>query len=275
MDKLLEMLGVQKLDEAAQKEIKEKLTLVIEVKAKELSAEVLVEEKEKLVEDYEKKFDEYKDEITSKFSDFVDSIFEEELTIPEKVLEFAAKGELYHDLIEQFKIRLSVDEGLLDEEVKSLLKEAKEEIVKLRTDMNKTIDENLTIKSDASEMAAQLYLFEKCEGLTNEQKKKVFTILEGIKDKDEIDKKFTIVLEQDDDEDDDDDDDDEDENGKKKKKKKMPFDKKNGDDDDDEKKDEGKGKVDADGNPINEDDSPFKQHLEVYKKILQENRIDT
>jgi len=253
------MLGIQKLDEAAQKEIKEKLTLVIEVKAKELSAEVLVEEKKKLVEDYEEKFDEYKDEITSKFSDFVDSIFEEELTIPEKVLEFASKGELYHDLIEQFKVRLSVDEGLLDEEVKSLLKEAKEEIIKLRTDMNKTIDENLTIKSDASEMAAQLYLFEKCEGLTNKQKKKVFTILEGIRDKDEIDKKFTIVLEQDDDDDDDDD---------EKKKKKNPK-KKNDDDDDDDEKNEGTGKVDADGNPINEDDSPFKQHLEVYKKVLQ------
>jgi len=270
LDKLLEMLGIKKLDEAAQKEIKEKLTLVVEVKAKELSAEVLVEEKEKLVEDYEKKFDEYKDEITSKFSDFVDSIFEEELTIPEKVMEFASKGELYHDLIEAFKIRLSVDEGLLDAEVKALLKEAKEEIIKLRTDMNKTIDENLTIKSDAGEMAAQLYLFEKCEGLTNEQKKKVFIILEGIRDKDEIDKKFTIVLEQDDDDDDDDDDDKD-----KKKKKKNPFEKKNGkeDDDDDNKKDE--GLIDADGNPINEDDSPFKQHLEVYKNILKSNRIDT
>jgi hypothetical protein len=272
MDKLLEMLGIQKLDEAAQTEIKEKLALIIEVKAKELSAEVLVEEKEKLVEDYEKKFDEYKDEITSKFSDFVDSIFEEELTIPEKVLEFASKGELYHDLIEQFKVRLSVDEGLLDEEVKALLKEAKEEIINLRTDMNKTIDENLTVKSDAQEMAAQLYLYEKCDGLTDEQKKKVFTILEGIKDKDEIDKKFTIVLEQDDDDDDDDDDD----KDKKKKKKKNPFDKKKSDDDDDDdddSKDEGKGKVDADGNPINEDDSPFKQHLEVYKKVLQENKV--
>jgi hypothetical protein len=50
------------------------------------------------------------------------------MTIPDKVLEYARKGELYSDLIEQFKVRLGVDEGLLDEEVKALLKEAKTEI---------------------------------------------------------------------------------------------------------------------------------------------------
>lgn len=259
MDKLLEMLGIQKLDEAAQNEVKEKLQAIIEVKAKELANETLESEKEKLVEDYEKKFEDYKNEITNKFSDFVDSIFEEELTIPEKVLEFAQKGELYTDLIEQFKIRLSVDEGLLSEEVKSLLREAKSEIVGLREEINKIYEQNFELKTDAKELAAQVYLHEKCKGLIETQKEKVFTILEGITDKSEIDKKFDIVLEKYNNNNDDDDyDDDEDDDKKKKKKKKE------------EEMEEGKrSKIDPE--KIEEDDkNPFNKYLEEYKKVLRE-----
>jgi hypothetical protein len=66
-----------------------------------------------------------------------------EMTIPDKVLEYARKGELYADLIEQFKVRLGVDEGLLDEEVKSLLKEAKTEIQNLEVNLMKPLQKNL------------------------------------------------------------------------------------------------------------------------------------
>ena len=46
--------------------------------------------------------------------------------------DYAKKGELYSDVIEQMQIRLGVDEGLLDEEIKQLLLEAKEKIQTLR-----------------------------------------------------------------------------------------------------------------------------------------------
>jgi hypothetical protein len=152
-----------------------------------------------LIKDYEKKFDEYKDEIISKFSDFVDSIFEEELTIPDKVLEYAAKGELYDDLIKQFKVRLSIDGGLLDKEVKALLKEAAIEIRKLRTDTNKLIDENLEYKNYAGIMAMQLYVnFELLKVKSEKARKKIKQLLltsdDDVKyfDKEDIDR---IIME--------------------------------------------------------------------------------
>jgi hypothetical protein len=260
MDKLLEMLGVQKLDEEKQDAIKEKLDTLIEVKAKESVDEMLKVEKDKLIEQYEEKFDAYKEDITSKFSNFVDEILDEQMAIPEKVLEYARKGELYSDLIEQFKIRLGVDEGLLDEEVKSLLKEAKTEIQNLRGQLDETIAEKLEVKGDAQELAAELYLRQKCDGLTVEQTSHVLSMLEGVKDRQEIDKKFEIIVEaysaKDDDEDDDDDDDDDD---KKKKKKKD-------DDDDDDSKDEST-------NLDEDDDSPFKSHLNRYLNVLKENKV--
>lgn len=199
MEKLLEMLGVEKLDESAQAKIKEKLDTIIEMKVKdqvnELLEAKLKEEKDKLIEEFEQKFEDYKEDITGKFSNFVDSVLEEEMVIPENVLDYAKKGELYNDLIDQFKVRLSVDEGLLSEEVKSLMTEAKEEIIKLREDMDKTIKENLELKNDAQKLAAELYLKEKMDGLTDDQKKHVGNVLSGITDKKVIDEKFEIIVE--------------------------------------------------------------------------------
>lgn len=273
MDKLLEMLGVKKLDEAKQTELKEKLEQIIEVKAKEQVEPLFNEEKERLMEEYEGKFEEYKKEITSKFSNFVDSILEEEFVIPEKIVEFARRGELYSELIEQFKVRLAIDEGLLDDEVKALLKEAKDEIVNLREKMDEATAEKLELEFDAQKLAAALYLREKCDGLTESQKTHVLTILGDVTDREEIDKKFDLVVET---AKNNNDDEDEDENGKKKKKKNN----KNGDKDEkDEKKDkadEGKGVTDVDdkdADDLNEDDSPFTQSVKQWKKILKENKF--
>ena len=273
MEKLLELLGVQKLEEGEQEVIKEKLQTLIEVKAKELSESKLEEEKNKLIEAYEEKFDAYKEDITGKFSNFVDEILEQELQIPEKVLEYARKGELYADLIEQFKVRLGVDEGLLDEEVKALLKEAREEIVKLRDELNESISDKLQTKQDATELAAEVYLHRKTKGLTESQKEHVIEMLDGVTDREEIDKKFDVIVEAyngngNGKNGDDDDDDDEDENGKKKDKKK---DKKK-----EMKEEDGKGKVDEDEDKnLNEDEdnSPFAQHLKGYVEVLKESKV--
>ena len=267
MNKLLEMLGVQKLDEKEQEVIKEKLETLITLKAKETVDEMLQTEKDKLIEQYEEKFEAYKEDITSKFSNFVDEILDEQMVIPDKVLEYARKGELYSDLIEQFKVRLGVDEGLLDEEVKALLKEAKAEIQNLRGQLDEAISNKLEVTGDAQELAAELYIRKKCDGLTVEQSSHVMQMLEGVKDRNDIDKKFDIIIEAY--KGDDDDDDDNDDDKKKKKEKKM-------------KKEsiDGKGKVineDDDLNnkdDLNEDENnPFNLYMKRYLNVLKENKV--
>jgi len=273
MDKLLEILGANKLNEEAQGQVKERLETLIEVKAQELSSSKLQEAKEQLVESYETKFEEYKEDITSKFSNFVDSVLEEEMTIPDKVLEFAKKGELYHDLIEQFKIRLSVDEGLLDEEVKGLLKEAKAEILKLRGNLDETIAKQLETINDAQELAAELYLRRKCDGLTEGQKKRVLEMLSGIKDRSEIDRKFDIVLETYDskkDKEEEEEGEDHEDKETKEEEDKEEMEEEEEEEDKKDKKDVKEGKNTDDG--LNED-SPFKQHLNQYVKILKEGKF--
>ncbi len=196
--KILEMLGVSKLDESQQTEIQENLVTIIDAKSQELAEskveEKLVTEKEKLVEEFETKFEDYKEDVTSKFSNFVDSILEEELVIPEKIVKYARLGELYEDLIEQFKIRLAIDEGLLDGEVKDMLSEAKTEIVGLRDNVNELTGTKLQLEKDAKDMATHIYLRQKCDGLTESQKSSVMNILEG-SSQDVVDAKFDIIVE--------------------------------------------------------------------------------
>lgn len=281
LSKILELLGANKLEESTREELDEKLKEIIEIKAKELSQEKLDEAKNQLIEEYEEKFDEYKDSITEKFSSFLDSVLEKELVIPEEISEYARKGQLYNDLIEQFKVRIGVDQGLLDEETKGILSEARDEILKLREDSDKTIEENLELRSDAQTLAARVYLYEKCEGLTESQRKHVFSILEGVTDKDELDRKFEIIKESERF--------DPVEVGNEKGEEAIKKAKKKSDPKNNEKEvmeqENGKGKMETDGDEEDEEemkkkkkkmeeaDDPFTQYKNTYIKVLQESKV--
>jgi ABC-type phosphate transport system auxiliary subunit len=190
---------VDSLDEAAMNEVESKLTEIIDaqvaIKAQDISEKVIEEAKEELINEYEEKFEDYKNDVTQKFSNFIDEILEEELAIPEKVLEYARYGELYKDLIDQFKLRMAVDQGALTEEIREVLREAKSEIISLRKQLDLVTEEKLEVLSDAQDFAVALYVQEKCEGLNESAKKKIKAVLEGIKSKSEIDRKFGLMLE--------------------------------------------------------------------------------
>jgi Zn finger protein HypA/HybF involved in hydrogenase expression len=196
LNEVLKLLNADKLDESQQGLLKEKLDSIIDVKARERADSLLGEDRTKLIKEYEEKFEEYKKDITSKFSNFVDSVLDEELKIPDKVLQYARKGELYEEVIEAFKVKLAIDEGALTEEVKKLLKEAKDEIVDLRGQVNGLTATNMELAEDAKELSAHIYLRKKCDGLTESQKTKVLNLLGDITNKEEIDRKFKVVVEE-------------------------------------------------------------------------------
>ena len=198
MDKIFEILGIDRLDESKQTELKETLKTIIDLKVEEVSnekvEEKLEEAKTTLKEQYEEKFEEYKQSITSKFSNFVDKVLDEEMIIPESIYKFAAQGELYSDLIEQFKTRLAIDEGMISGEVRSMLREAKEEIETLREKLDESKGKTLELEADASEMAAQIYIREKCDGLTTKQKQHVINLIGNELVKENIDKNHFRLL---------------------------------------------------------------------------------
>lgn len=198
MDKeLLKLFNADSLNEDQQKAITEKINDIIDLKVNEKIEEKLKEKSDELLEHYEQKFEEYKTDLVGKFSNFVDTVIEEELQIPEYIVEFARKGELYSDLIEQFKIRIGIDEGVLDDEARNLLAEARDEIVKLQKELNETLEESMQREKDAQDFAAELYKHTLSEGLTVDQKTKVMALLEGVTSKKDIDRKFKLISEND------------------------------------------------------------------------------
>jgi hypothetical protein len=289
MDKeLLKLLGIDSLNEDQQKLVEEKIQDIIDLKVKEKVDEALVKEKEDLLEAYETKFEDYKKDITSKFSNFVDSILEEELVIPENILEYAKKGELYSDLIEQFKVRIGIDEGVLDEEAKGLLSEARDEIVKLRKDVNSLTEEKLVVESDAQDLAAELYKMKKCDGLPVKQRQKIMGLLEGVTIVEDINRKFGLIMStklyEEDDEGEDSHECECPECGKKSTESKAcnlvscpDCDVKLKEAEEKEEKEEtneGRGRVSV--NTLNEnknEPSPFEDYAKQYVKVLKENRI--
>lgn len=197
MDKIYELLNIEKLDEAKQEELKTVIETLIESKIAE-KVQVKLDEgletaKSDMVEQLEEKFENYKEDLVTKFSNFVDDILKEELVLPENVVEYARLGEQYQDLIEQFKVKLAIDEGVLDDDVKGLLKEAKEKIIELQEEKDEIVAEKLDLEVENEKMSNHQYLIEKCDGLTNSQTKHIMLVLEGA-DKEEIDKKFDILV---------------------------------------------------------------------------------
>jgi hypothetical protein len=208
---ILELLKTDLLTEEQQAEVEQKIQDIIDLQVQDKLNEAIEKEKESLVEVYEAKYEEYKTDIISRFSDFTDTVLEKELVIPENIMEYARLGELYSDLITEFKSRIAVDEGTLDEEAKQLLAEARDEIQRLREELNEATNENLEMKKDSKELASELYKRTKCDGLTESQRKNAMRLLEGIHDKDSIDRKFEVIVkhyinEQDDEEEDSEDD---------------------------------------------------------------------
>lgn len=192
---LLKTLSVDSLTEEQQTEFTTKLEDIISFRVNEAVDEALTEEKEKLVEEYEAKYEDYKQDITSKFSNFVDEVLEEEMIVPEYVLEYARYGELYKDLIDQIKVRVGIDEGILDEEARDLLREARDRIIELQDALNDEIELRLESQNDAQDLALETYRRMACEDVPVAQRKRVLVLLEGTKTKEEVDRKLDFIME--------------------------------------------------------------------------------
>jgi hypothetical protein len=192
---ILKILGIDKLDESQQDDVKQKLADIVDIRVAEKLSEQLDEAKTELVEEYEGKFEEYKQSIVTNFSNFVDQVLEEELLIPENIMEFARQGELYADLINEFKVRVGIDEGALDEEARSLLKEARDEIVSLRNQLNEATTRELEATGDAQMLALESYKLEKCLAVPTVERDRVMTLLEGASTKSDVDRKFKFLVE--------------------------------------------------------------------------------
>jgi hypothetical protein len=195
MDKLLKLCGIANLSTEDYLKVRAEIdSYIAKVFEKKFKAK-MNQRTHELQENYDEKFEDYKQDLADQFADYIHEVVEEEIQISEEIQTKARLGHLYGPLIDQMKTVIAVDEGLLDEEVKQTIFNAKSEIEELTEQINNLTAKNLELRQDARRMAHWIYLHQKCDGLPEAQKTKVIGLLEDINDKKVIDKKFDIIVE--------------------------------------------------------------------------------
>ena len=81
------------------------------------------------------------------------------------------KIEQYQEFIKDFKVRMSLEAGLLDDDTKNLIRECRDEIINLRHGIEKMKNENAEIFEDCREMASILYKLEQIEYIKDKKVK--------------------------------------------------------------------------------------------------------
>lgn len=146
--------------------------------------------KESTLEQVKEEVESHKEGLVDKLSSFLDEELKE--LIPDSIVEAAAKVEIYEPLVESMKSAFAEKGIEIGSEGHEVLKEARDEIVTLRDDVNtKTVAYN-ELSEKSEQLLARYVLNEKCEGLTVEQKDKVCTIFKN-DSVEEINEKFDSV----------------------------------------------------------------------------------
>jgi len=224
--KLKEILtpeDMKALEEAIQIMVDEKTSkdtslLVEEEKSKlekashEYVERAILEETEKLQNQLKEDFEIKKEKLEEEYIEKLDSFLEHEISenISDEVLNNIAINETYKPVVEGIK-KIFAEQGLeLDSDGSALLKEAHKEILELKSDVDRLLEENLELNNMLEKMSIRDIINDKTEGMLPEQKSRVENMFEGKSFEEvenRIDEFVEIVLDNRIDEDDDEDDD--------------------------------------------------------------------
>ena len=224
--KLKEILtpeDMKALEEAIQIMVDEKTSkdtslLVEEEKSKlekashEYVERAILEETEKLQNQLKEDFEIKKEKLEEEYIEKLDSFLEHEISenISDEVLNNIAINETYKPVVEGIK-KIFAEQGLeLDSDGSALLKEAHKEILELKSDVDRLLEENLELNNMLEKMSIRDIINDKTEGMLPEQKSRVENMFEGKSFEEvenRIDEFVEIVLDNRIDEDDDEEDD--------------------------------------------------------------------
>lgn len=177
-----------KFESAVKDMIDEKVNILIEAKTTELEnkaeefctkevTERLVVEKENLIKEYDSKLEKFENNIVEK----LDLFLETEITnnISDEMINRIAVNETYRPIVEDIVKIFEEKYVALDTEGFGILKEAKDEIVKLEEEVSNHIADKMELQTESDKQKSVILYLEKTEGLNKTQKDKVLTMIEG------------------------------------------------------------------------------------------------
>ena len=132
----------------------------------------------------------FESKLIDKMSHYLDS--EMKVLIPQNLVEAQAKLEVLEPLVESIKDTFTKNGIQIDNKGFGLLKQAKNEIISLTGKLNKAVAQKIELTESTEKLLGRYLLNDKTNGLTETQKKKVFSIFEN-SSYEEIDEKFNAV----------------------------------------------------------------------------------
>jgi len=158
--------------------------------AKEVEEKVS-EIKTQLEEEYSEKIQSLEENVVDKLDKFLD--LEITSKISDELLESVAINETYAPIIVGIQSLFESKFVSLDSEGKSIVESAKSEAETLKTKLNETMSEKITMAEKIEKLQTGLLIATKTEGLTESQKDRVMVMLEG-KGFDEVSSKIDTVV---------------------------------------------------------------------------------
>lgn len=159
----------------------------------EVEAMVLEEAKElkarqdaALVEEVKK----FRDEMIDKVSDYIEAQLQE--SIPTELMEAAAKLEVYEPLVESVQSAFASNFIKLDTTSYKLIKEARDEIEALKSEVQNKTKDQITLKKEMKNVKRNMKVESITEGLTAKQKSRAIKLLEGV-DYDDLEGRFEKI----------------------------------------------------------------------------------
>jgi hypothetical protein len=191
-----------KFENAIKDMINEKVDILVESKTKELEDKAekfcteevekrLVLEKENILKEYDGKLQKFENDITEKLDLFLES----EITknISDDMINKIAINETYRPIVEEITKIFEEKYVSLDVEGFGILKEAKEEIIKLEEEVANHMAEKMELVNESDKQKSLILFLEKTEGLNKDQKSKVMNLIEG-KEYKEVKKTLSSVI---------------------------------------------------------------------------------
>lgn len=154
----------------------------LEKQVKELSEQVTAQ-KNKEVESFKKT-------IVEKLDKYLE--MELDKKVPETYVESVAQVSVLQPIVEGFKKVMEDNYVKFDEDNFGLLKDAREEIIKLREDHAKVVNESMDLTDELKTLKRSAKISEVCEGLTDTQRERATTLLETY-DSNEISERFDAI----------------------------------------------------------------------------------
>jgi hypothetical protein len=132
----------------------------------------------------------FKKDIVEKLDKYLE--MELDKKIPDTYVEAVAQVSVLNPIVEGFKKTMEDNYIKFDEENFGLLKDAKEEIMKLREESATSVKESMEFNSELKDLKRSVKISEVCEGLTDSQRERATKLLESY-DEGEIGERYDAI----------------------------------------------------------------------------------